>query len=139
MDGEVVPIAPILLPPTGLVIRESTNFFSVDNTLIASALQFIADNSHLKIGADDVARAVKTQTRTLQRYFSTYLKRPIASEIRSVRIEHAKRELTHSDKNLAQIANDVGFGKAMRMYEIFRRELGMTPNQYRKDRQRFKS
>ena len=49
-------------------------------------------------------------------------------------IERAKRELTQSNRSLGQIARDVGFGEAMRMYEVFRRELGVTPSQYRKER-----
>ena len=135
MDGESAPTEALLLAPTGVIARESTDFFAVDNKLISTALEFIAAHSHLQIGADDVAKAVNTQTRTLQRHFHNYLKRPIATEIRNVRIERAKQELTQSNHTLAQIAKDVGFGQAMRMYEVFRRELGITPNQYRKERQ----
>ena len=42
---------------------------------------------------------------------------------------------TRAETPLSEIARDVGFGKAMRMYEVFRRELGVTPGQYRKQRQ----
>jgi LacI family transcriptional regulator len=124
-----------LLPPQGLIVRQSTDFFAVDDELISSALEFIAANSHRKIGPDDVARAVTTETRTLQRRFRKYLNRPIATEIRRVRIERAKRELTQSKRPLSEIARDVGFGEPMRMYEVFRRELGVTPSQYRRERQ----
>ena len=85
-----------------------------------------------EIGPNDVARAVNMETRTLQNWFGKILQRPIATEIRRVRIERAKRELTQSKKLLAEIARDVGFGKTMRMYEVFCRELGVTPGQYRK-------
>jgi len=124
------------LPPQGLVVRESTDFFAVDDPLIRAALEFIAANSHRKIGPDDVARAMATEPRTLQRRFQKYLGRPIATEIRRVRIERAKRELTQSERPLSEIARDVGFGPAKRMYEVFRRELGMSPREYRKQRQR---
>jgi LacI family transcriptional regulator len=125
----------LLLPPQGLIVRESTDFFAVDDELIGGALEFIAANSHLKIGPDDVARAVTTETRTLQRRFRKYLDRPIATEIRRVRIERAKRELTQTDRSIASISRDVGFGGPMRMYEVFCRELGVTPSQYRRQRQ----
>lgn len=135
IDGEAPPPEPILLPPQGLVVRESTDFYAVDDELIAAALEFISANSHLKIGPDNVARAVNTETRTLQRRFRQYLNRPIATEIRRVRLERAKRELTQSKRPLSEIAQAVGFGQAMRMYEVFRRELGVTPSQYRRQRQ----
>ena len=121
----------IFIPPQGLVVRESTDFFAVDDELVASAMSFIASNSHRRIGQDDVARAVSTETRTLQRRFRRILDQPIAAVVRQVRIERAKRE---SDRTMQEIARDVGFGEAMRMYEVFRRELGVTPTEYRQQR-----
>jgi LacI family transcriptional regulator len=132
MDGDAPPTEPIMIGSQGLVVRESTDFFAVDDPLIASALEFIASKSHQAISPDDVAAAVSTGTRTLQRRFRKYLNRPIAAEIRRVRIERAKREITQSDRPLSEIAIDVGFGQAMRMYEVFRRELGVTPSEYRR-------
>ena len=134
MDGKEPPSEPILLPPQGLVVRESTDFFAVEDELVAAALEFISKNSHRRIGQDDVSRAVNAETRTLQLRFRKVLDRPIATEIRRVRIERAKRELAQSDRRLADIARDVGFGEAMQMYEVFRRELGTTPSDYRKQR-----
>ncbi len=134
MDGEAPPTEPILLPPRGLVVRESTDFIAVDDPVIAAALEFIAANSQRNIGAGDVARATGVGLRTLQRQFREYLDRPIGGEIQRIRIERAKRELAQSKRPIHEIARDVGFGRAMRMYEVFRRELGVTPRQYRKNR-----
>jgi len=124
----------ILIPPVGLVVRESTDFFAVEDELVAAALVFIAANSHRRISQNDVARAVHAETRTLQSRFRKVLDRPIAATIRQVRVERAKRELVQSDRSLQEIARDAGFGEAMRMYEVFRRELGVTPSQYRRQR-----
>jgi LacI family transcriptional regulator len=135
MDGKAPPKAPILLPPQGLVVRESSDFFAVDDELVRAALEFIAANSYRPIGPDDVARGVAAETRTLQRRFRKFLDRSIAAEIRRVRIERAKRELAQSDRLLSEISRDVGFGEAMRMYEVFRRELGVTPSEYRQQQQ----
>jgi LacI family transcriptional regulator len=135
MDGAAPPEKPILLPPLGLVVRESTDFFAVENKLVASALAYISANSHRSIGPDDVARVVGAETRTLHNHFRKVLDRTVAAEIRRVRIERAKRELANSKRRLADIARDVGFGDEKRLYEIFRRELGITPREYRKQRQ----
>ena len=134
MSGEASPKKPTLLPAQGVVVRESTDFISVDNNLVASALAFIAANYHLAIGADDIAQAVSTHTRTRQRNFRSYLERPIVNEIRNVRIEHAKRDLTQTNHPFSKIAQDVSFGEAKRMCEFFRREVGITPKQYRQER-----
>ncbi|MDG2222038.1 MAG: substrate-binding domain-containing protein [Rubripirellula sp.] len=134
MDGKTPPAQTSWLPPEGLVVRESTDFFAVKDDLVAAALEFIAANSHRHIGQDDVSRAVAAQTRTLQLHFRKVLDRPIAAEIRRVRIERAKRELVQSNRRISDIARDVGFGTPNRMCEIFRREVGFTPSQYRKQR-----
>jgi LacI family transcriptional regulator len=135
MAGHSPPSEPICLAPHGLVVRESTDFFAVDDKEVAAALAYISTNSHRSIGPDDVARAVGVETRTLQNYFRKTLQRPVATEIRRVRIERAKRELAQSDRSLDAIARDIGFGNIHRFYEVFRRELGVTPGAYRKQRQ----
>jgi LacI family transcriptional regulator len=134
MDGMAPPQGPILLQPQGLVVRESTDFLAVDNQLVAAALEFIAANCHRPIGPDDVAGAVVTETRTLRNYFRKHLDRSIAAEIRRVRIERAKRELAQTERTISEISYGVGFGPPMRMYEIFVREVGLTPSEYRRQR-----
>ena len=135
MAGEPRPNGPLRLAPHGLVVRESTDFFAVDNPTVASALAFIAANCHRDIAPDYVAEAVGVETRTLQNYFRQTIQRPIATEIRRVRIERAKRELTQSGRSLAAIARDVGFGTIQRLYEVFCREVGIAPSVYRLQRQ----
>lgn len=134
MRGEAVPGHPVRLAPLGLVVRESTDFFAVDHPVVASALAFIAANSHRSINPGDVASAVSTETRTLQNYFNKTIQRPIAMVIRRVRIERAKRELTQSTRGLAEIARETGFNNIQRLYEVFRREVGISPSAYRRQR-----
>lgn len=135
MNGNTPPNNSILIPPLGLVVRESTDFHAVDDPIIAKALAFIANQSHKPINAHTVANAVNTGLRTLQRHFQVNLGRSISEEIQYVRLERAKRELIQSDRPIKEIAYDAGFGRAMRMYEVFRRELNLTPREYRKQRQ----
>jgi len=125
----------ILIPPKGLVVRESTDFYAVDDELVARALAFIAANSHLKIGQSQVSRAVTTEPKTLQRRFRKVLDRTITEEIRRVRIERAKRELSQTDRSLDEISRKAGFGPRKRMYEGFCRDVGLAPSEYRKQRQ----
>lgn len=126
----------IMLPPVGLVLRESTDFYSVNDPSVAAALEFVAAHGHRQISPADVARAAKVELRTLQRHFRKHLDRSIVEEIRRVRLERAQRELAFSDMPIGQIARAAGFGEPMRMYETFRRELGVTPSEYRRRRRR---
>ncbi len=133
IDGDPPPTGPILLPPKGIVVRESTDFFAVEDPVMSKALEFISANSHRPpLGADDVARAVNIGTQTLQREFRKYIDRPIAAEIQRVRFERAKRELLQGERTIQGIARDVGFGRSKRMSNAFAREQGVTPREYRK-------
>ncbi len=124
----------IIIPPQGLVVRESTDFFAVDDPLVADALAFISAQCHRRLTQHDVSRAVNAETRTLQMRFRTFLDRPIVAVIRQLRMERAKRELVQSDRTMKEIAKDVGFGDPARMNDTFRRELGVTPSAYRRQR-----
>lgn len=122
----------IVLPPIGLVVRESTDFTAVSDPVVAEALAFIANHSHRNIGVGQVSRAVATEIKTLQNRFRKVLDSSIAQEIRRVRIERAKRELVQGERSIMEIARHCGFGESKRMGEVFRRELGMSPGEYRK-------
>ncbi|MEX0867179.1 MAG: substrate-binding domain-containing protein, partial [Pirellulales bacterium] len=123
-----------LVPPHALVVRESTDFFAVDDELIAAAMEFISANSARPIGPEDVAQAVTTELRTLQRRFRACVDRSIAAEIRRVRIERAKRELAQTDVPMKSIAQNAGFVDPKQMYQVFRRDVGITPTEYRQQR-----
>ena len=123
----------VFIPPQGLVVRESTDFFAVEgDDLVSAAITFIAANCHRRIGQDDVSRAVNAETRTLQNRFRKVLDRPVVAVIRQLRMERAKRELSQGTRSIAEIARVVGFGLPARMNDVFRRELGVTPSEYRK-------
>lgn len=123
-----------LIPPQGLVVRQSTDFYCVDDEQVTAALRHIADNCHRPLSVDQVADAIGIGRRTLQNRFRQTLDRSIAAEIRRVRIERVKRELANSERTLAEIAADVGFRNPQRLCEAFQRDVGMSPGQYRNER-----
>lgn len=130
--GPSLPPRQILMPPVQIVSRESTDFCAIDDQVVAEAIAFIRSNAHRDIGQQDVARAVASSARTLQVRFSQVLERPIAATIRLIRIENARRELTQSERTIAAIARDSGFGTIGRMNRAFQAELGMTATAYRR-------
>jgi LacI family transcriptional regulator len=131
MDGEPRPTRPILMPPVGLIVRASTDFFAVEDESVAAALRFISSHIREPIGVDDIAEAVGVSRRTLECRFREQMDRPIAAEVRRLRIELAKRRLAESDASIGRVAQESGFANASRMSEVFQRELGLTPRDYR--------
>lgn len=124
----------VVVPPVGVVARESTDFYAANDELVAQAHAFIAAHCHRPIAVDDVATKLCVSQRTLQKRFTEILRRTVAEEIRRVRLEKAKRELTGSDRSVHEIAVRAGFTCNTRMTEVFKREFGVTPRQYRQQR-----
>lgn len=56
--------------------------------------------------------------------------------INTLRMEHAARALTGSNDTLATIADEIGLPNLSHFHKTFRAHYGVTPAQYRVDRQR---
>jgi LacI family transcriptional regulator len=135
MSGGEPPSSPELVAPAELVPRSSTDVFASDDLLVARALRFISENSHQRIQVKDVATAVATTRRTLERRFSASAGRTIADEITRLRLERAKRRMVETDAPMKDVAIDAGFRNSDHFYKVFARIEGIPPTQYREERQ----
>lgn len=124
----------VILPPVGLVVRESTDFFAAEDDLVTQAQNYIAAACHTHLEVSDVAEHVCVSVRTLQNRFHAVLSRSVGQEIRRARLEKAKQELVSTDRPIWEIARRAGFTSNRRMSEVFRREEGVSPSAYRKQR-----
>ncbi len=136
MKGDEPPKQPAYSPPKGLVPRQSTDSRAADDPIVAKALRFIAENGQDRIQVKNVASAVATTRRTLERKFRDSLGRTIAEEIARLRIERAKRLMVETEDSFKALAVDLGFRNADHFYKVFSRVEGMTPSQYRNQRRK---
>ena len=131
MCGKRVSHPRISIAPTGIIARDSTDFFAVDDEIVAFAMRYIERHTRERITVDDVACEAGVSRRTLERRFQQSVHRTVAAEIRRLRVLKAKRLLAESDLLVKQIAHEAGFNGAVRMHEVFVREEGVTPSTYR--------
>ena len=137
MSGGTPPAEPILVPPTELAPRQSTDSYAATGPQVASALQFIANHCHQgRMLVDDVAEAVSSTRRTLERRFRQELGRGIAEEITRLRLERAKCLLVETNALVKEVAEQCGFRTANHFYRVFSRVEGIPPIQYREARQK---
>lgn len=134
MDGGSPPREPRLVPPTGLIIRQSSDAFVVDDPMVAEALRFIADHVHQDIDVEQVATHLATTRRTLSRRFQGGLGHTIHQAIIRLRIERAKRLLVESRSTLKTVAAECGFRDAVHLCKVFQRVEGTSPSDYRTTR-----
>jgi LacI family transcriptional regulator len=130
--GAPPPKCPLLLPPLGVVTRQSSDLLAVDDPELVTALRYIRDHCHLPIGVVDVLRVVPTPRRSLERRFRQTLARGIFEEIRRVRLERAKTLLASTRLSIADVAREAGFASNKHLSVTFREELDLSPTDYRR-------
>jgi AraC-like DNA-binding protein len=79
---------------------------------------------------EEAARACGVSVRTLQRQLSVEAT-TFAREAMSLRIRRAKMLLHESDEPITALALGLGFATAQHFSEVFKREVGTTPNSFR--------
>ncbi|MCA9055340.1 MAG: substrate-binding domain-containing protein [Planctomycetaceae bacterium] len=119
-----------LLPPAGIVTRQSTDFYAVTDPLVQQAVQYLSTHLRESVTLPRVAKAVQTSPRTLQRRFEAALGRGVSQELRRLRIACAKRLLMQRGRSIKDVAFLAGFTSSKRLGEVFQRELGCAPSDY---------
>ncbi len=117
--------------PQGIVPRQSTDSYASDHPKVALALRYIAESANRRIKVNDVANAVATNRRTLERKFREFTGRTISQEISRMRIERAKRLMMESDLSFKELSAELGYRNSDHFYKSFLRAEGQTPSSFR--------
>ena len=131
MDGEHPPARPILIPPQGIMIRQSSDVLAADDADVAAALRCIRNGATNGIEVADIAKFVGIGRRTLERRFSKCLGKTINELIVKTRLDQAKMLLTDTDWPIKKVADRSGFCFSQYFSVVFKRETGMAPRAYR--------
>jgi LacI family transcriptional regulator len=132
MDGEDPSPRRVLVPPVGVVPRQSSDIPAIQDADVAAAVRFIAMHVQDHLQVEDVLREVALSRRTLEQRFLRALGRTPAAEIRRAQIKVAKRLLAETNEPMERIALAAGFSNAKQLGATFHRETGMTPTSYRR-------
>ena len=118
----------ILIEPTGVISRQSTDTLAIDDEDVARALSFIRSHATKPIQVKDVLCEVAVSRRRLERQFQEILGRTPAAEIRRMHFEHAKNLLAETDMTVPEVAEASGFGSREYLAYAFKTETGPTPS-----------
>ncbi len=131
IDGHEPPPSPILIAPATVVTRRSTEVIAVADTEVNAAARFIRAHFREPITVTEVVANSLLSRRRLHDRFQVAIGHGIGEEITRQRINFAKHLLTQTDHKISSIATMAGFGGVQRMSKVFRRELQLTPQDYR--------
>lgn len=132
LDGQPPTRRPLLLPPSNVVTRLSTNILAIEDRLVAAAVRFIREHACDGINVADVVEHVSVCRSLLQKRFHAALKRTVHDEIIRVRLDRAKELLGETDMPLPLIAEKAGFRHAEYMGAVFKARLGVSPGRFRR-------
>lgn len=121
-----------LIRAKGVVRRQSTELFQIDDPDVALALKYIHQHACEGISLDDVAAATHLSRSTLVRRFAKYAGTTVKSEITRIRVNRIKQLLVDTEYSLTKIADLAGFATVEYMSTMFKEHTGETPAQYRK-------
>ena len=122
----------IVVPPSGVATRMSSDVLAVDDPAVARALVFIRDHLAEPIGIVDVVGASGVSRSNLEHRFRDRLRRTINKEIRRRRLKRAETLLLDTTMTLQEIATAAGFGRATYFNNVFTDHHGMAPGVWRR-------
>lgn len=132
LAGKPPPRQPILVPPLGIVPRQSTDHYVSADDAVSQALRFISAHHSGPLRIGEIAGHVATSERTLQRRFAAAVGHSLVHEILLQRVRRAKQLLVDTDRLVKQIARECGFSDAPRFCRAFQRIEGLSPIAYRR-------
>ena len=139
MSGRKQPVANLaIIPPVGVLTRQSTDTLAVTEPNVASALRFIRENAARPLQVSDVVAQVDVSRATLENRFKDIVGHTIHAEIRRVQIREVQRLLRTTELPLHEIATRTGFRYVQYLAAVFKQACGQTLGQYRHDLRRDK-
>lgn len=100
--------------------------------LIIAIIHFLEENIAEEKIADLTCKRFGVSRKTLDRNLKMVVGVTVKEIIENLRVEKARDLLKNSNKNMNYILDVCGFGSEKTFYRVFKRETGMTPNEFRK-------
>ncbi len=96
------------------------------------AIYYMEQNYSKNLRMDDVATIAGYSPAHFSRLFQKQLGKSYSAYLTSIRVREAAKELMNSSKSITDIALETGFVYVSNMTAVFKKEIGMTPREYRK-------
>lgn len=132
MSGEQAPDDVILVPPTGVVARRSSDVVAIADAAVAEGLHHIRENLVASLTNDSIARAVGISRTAFQRRFREATGSTVREYLVGERLRRARSLILGTDMTLAEVAERAGFRHQEYMGSVFKERLGITPGSLRR-------
>jgi LacI family transcriptional regulator len=132
IDGKKVGQKEIVVLPTHITVRRSTDMLAIDDKEVINAIKYIKDNANKPLQVEDVVMHIALSRRTLEVKFQYVIGRTLHDFIKHTRIEKISELLRISDLSIKQIEQLLGYNNVNNLTRYYKQATGITCQQYRK-------
>lgn len=126
---------PILVPPTGTVIRGSSDTLAIGDPVVARGISYMREHLGESLTNERIAKACGVSRTLFQQRFRAAMNQSVREHLIGMRLRRAKLLVESSQLTLADIAERCGFRHQEYLGEVFRRHFGVSPGRLRRSRQ----
>jgi LacI family transcriptional regulator len=126
------PTQNIVIEPTGIMVRPSTDAAESLDPEVAKAISFIRTQVDTRLRVDDVVEQVNLSRRRLYDRFMAMTGTSIYAYIQERRLERFARLLLETDHTVSEIAYRMGEQSDTNVARQFKAHYGLTPVAYRR-------
>lgn len=136
MAGRRATARPVFIPPLGVATRRSTDFSAIADALVARAVRTIHEQACRGLNVDALIAQYGLSRSLFYQRFHDALGRSPHYEILRVQLDRVKGLLAQTSLSLKEISERAGFSTPNYMNVAFKREVGLTPGEYRRQHSR---
>ena len=123
---------PILVQPSGVILRHSANYLAIEDHLLRRAMSFLTERMQTSISIGILCEELSIPRRTLERKFKEHFQCTPWEMLCKLRVKQAKQLLAETTHPISMIAELSGFNDAERMAVVFKRVTKNSPSYFRK-------
>lgn len=130
-NTQTTEFARILIPPTKVFERQSTDFQALKDPYVIQAMHFIRHNACKGIKVEQVLDKVGISRSNMEARFKEERNHSIHQEIHNSKLKRACSLLQGTSLPIMEIAELCGYPSLQYMYTVFKKNLEQTPKDYR--------
>ncbi len=122
----------IIIHPSYVATRLSTDILAIEDQLVLDALQLIKENVAEKIQASEIAQMLGVSRQFLHNRFIKTINRSVHDEIKRMRVERIASLLLETELPIEKIALGMGYNSINHLSRYFKQIKEMPPWDYRR-------
>jgi LacI family transcriptional regulator len=122
----------VLIEPTRIITRQSTDIYATADKHIAMALKFIHQNIYNALTVNDIVREIPLSRRAFEMKFKKATNQSVYQYILNLRAASFAEQLCQTEMPVLDIAQGMGMPDSGNFGRRFKQIMGSSPNAYRK-------